>query len=303
VVLPAELSNKDGDLFVGLCEYCDQKAGFFQSVHPACVAKANSTAETVKTFVTKTIVDGGSLADIQLGLPPIIGNVKEQYVHEAIQNGLNEGVGQVARKAPVSGDDFTRIEAIMTAYGVKTEISKRWFGFIALCQSNMLHQVLNSILPAWQDPPLFNLRHGEVLCYQTGRTVVYAEEKTVSTGRGYGGVSLPVGHGIYAHLGESKPQKVSGLIPLDAGQVAITSENFYFAGQKSTLQIPLRHVIRYQPYVDGVGICVSHGAPKVFTFNQSCQFPDGRYLTVDVQWDSGWFLYPFLTALTNRLNV
>ena len=288
---------------MGLCEYCDQKAGFFQSVHPACVAKANSTAETVKTFVTKTIVDGGSLADLQLGLPPIMGNVKEQYVHEAIQNGLNESASQVARKAPVSDDDYTRIEAIMTAYGVKTDISKRWFGFLGLCQSNMLHQVLNNILPAWGDPPLFNLHHGEVLCYQTGVTVVYAEEKTVSTGRGYGGVSVPIGGGIYAHLGESKPQKVSGLMPLDGGQVAITSENFYFAGQNMTLQIPLRHVIRYQPYVDGIGICESHGAPKVFTFNQNCEFPDGRSMTVKAQYDIGWFLYPFLTALTNRLNV
>ena len=288
---------------MGLCEYCDQKTGFFQSVHPACVAKANSTVETAKTFVTKTIVDGGSLADLQLGLPPIMANVKEQYVHEAILNGLNESASQVAKNGPVSDEDYNRIEAALKEYGVQTDISKRWFGLLDLSQSNMVHQVLNNILPVWDDPPLFNLHRGEVLCYQTAVTVVYAEEKTVSTGRGYGGLSVPIVGGIYAHLGESKPQKVSGLVPLDGGQVAITSENFYFAGQKSTLQIPLRNVIRYQPYLDGIGICESHGAPKVFIFNQNCEFPDGRSLTVKVQYEVGWFLYPFLTALTNRLNV
>jgi hypothetical protein len=288
---------------MSLCPYCGEKAGWLQSSHPACVAKANSTAETVKTFVIKTIVDGGSLADLQLGLPPIMANVREQYVHEAILNGLNEGASQVAKRAPVSDDDYTRVEATMKAYGVNTDISKRWFGLLDLSQSNMLHQVLNNSLPVWGDPPIFNLHHDEVLCYQTGLAVVYAEEKTVSTGRAYGGFSVPVGGGIYAHLGESKPQKVSGLLPLDCGQVAITSENFYFAGQSTTLQIPLRHVIRYQPYVDGIGICESHGAPKVFTFNQDCEFPDGRSFTAKARYDVGWFLYPFLTALTNRLNA
>jgi hypothetical protein len=288
---------------MSLCPYCGEKAGWLQGSHPTCVAKANSTAETVRTFVIKTIVDGGSLADLQLGLPPIMANVKEQYVHGAILNGLNEGASQAAKRAPVSDDDYTRIEAIMKAYEVCADVSKGWFGLSDLAQSNMLYQVSNDILPAWGDPPIFNLHHGEVLCYQTGVTVVYAEERTVSTGRSYGGLSVPIGGGIYAHLGESRPQKVSGVLPLDCGQAAITSENFYFAGQNTTLQISLRNVIRYQPYADGIGICESYGAPKICTFNQDCQFPDGSSLTVEARYDVGWFLYPFLTALTHRLNA
>jgi hypothetical protein len=67
----------------------------------------------------------------------------------------------------------------------------------------------------------------------------------------------------------------------------ITSLALYFGGQKTTLRIPLDRVLRYQPYVDGVGVCESHGAPKIFTF-------DYRGM------DTGWFFYNLLLALTSR---
>jgi hypothetical protein len=65
----------------------------------------------------------------------------------------------------------------------------------------------------------------------------------------------------------------------------ITSLALYFGGEKTTLRIPLDHVLRYQPYVDGVGVCESHGAPKVFVFD---------YRGMDV----GWFFYNLLSALS-----
>jgi hypothetical protein len=107
---------------------------------------------------------------------------------------------------------------------------------------------------------------------------------------------------MYGHLGESRPQKVSGLMPIDAGAFGITTENIYFSGTHTTTQISLRNVVRYQSYIDGIGISEAHGAPKVFTLFQDCQFPDGRSLTGCSGYDIGWFLYPLLTALTNRLN-
>src|ERR1035438_3859329 len=68
----------------------------------------------------------------------------------------------------------------------------------------------------------------------------------------------------------------------------ITSLALYFGGQKTTLRIPLDQVLRYQAYVDGVGVCESHGAPKVFTFNHGGM-------------DAGWFFYNLLSAITNNL--
>jgi hypothetical protein len=91
-------------------------------------------------------------------------------------------------------------------------------------------------------------------------------------------------------------------MPIDAGALGITTENIYFSGSRTTTQISLRHVVRYQSYIDGIGISEAHGAPKVFTLFQDCQFSDGRSLTGCSGYDTGWFLYPLLTTLTNRLN-
>ena len=57
----------------------------------------------------------------------------------------------------------------------------------------------------------------------------------------------------------------------------ITNQVLYFGGQQKTLRISLQRVIRYQFYVEAVGICES-GSPKLF-------FPDYRGM------DTGWFFF------------
>jgi hypothetical protein len=295
---------------MGMCEYCGTSAGWFSSGHPACVAKVESAAKAVNAFVVETLLGGGMLADLILGVEKILSdnNIKEQYVHNALMDGLDAGIGQFSKRAPISNDDYSRMKVICGAYGaespdeLKRNMSLRHFGTIDMDPSNILWQAQNNCLQNWPNP-VFNLQRGEILCYQVGGvTAILAEEKTVTTGRGYGGFSVPLGHGLYGHLGESRPQRVSGLMPIDAGALGITTENIYFSGSHTTVQISLRHVVRYQPYVDGIGISEAHGTPKVFTLFQDCQFPDGRSLTGSIGYDIGWFLYPLLTTLTNRVN-
>jgi hypothetical protein len=286
---------------MGMCEYCGTSAGWFSSSHPACVAKIESTAKTVNAFVVETLLGGGMLSDLILGVQKILSdnNTNEQYVQDAILDGLDTGIGQFSKKVPISNDDYVRMKAICESFGYKTSVKR--VGSLDSALSNILWQAQNDCLEHWPDP-LFNLHRGEILCYQCETSAVLAEEKTVTTGRGYGGISVPLGHGMYGHLGESKPQKVPGLMPIDAGALAITTENIYFAGGHTTAQIPLRRVVR-KCYVDGIGIYEAHGVPKVFTMFQDCQFPDGRSLTGCSGYDIGWFLYPLLTTLTNRINA
>jgi hypothetical protein len=111
---------------------------------------------------------------------------------------------------------------------------------------------------------------------------------TTNRSRTYQGLSLPVGRGIYYHIGGSQghQERTSGLLPLDGGKILITTKALYFGGQEKTFRIALDHVLRYQPYVDGVGVCEDRKAPKVFVF-------DYRGM------DAGWFFYNLLTALSN----
>src|ERR1700678_1416920 len=99
---------------MSLCEYCGEKAGWFQSSHPACVAKVESTAKTVKAFVVETLLGGGMLADLTLGVQKILSNnnTKQQYIHDSLMDGLDAGISQFSKKALISNDDYTRIKAI-----------------------------------------------------------------------------------------------------------------------------------------------------------------------------------------------
>lgn len=202
----------------------------------------------------------------------------------------------MALQSPISDDDFERLFAISDGFDLspinrRAEFAeRRWFAVPQLALSHTLWQVLNHIAPVFEEDPMFNLRSGETPIFQTGTaSVMYAEERTISTHtRSFGGLSLPVGGGIYYHVGGSQghQERASGLQELDIGGMLITSLALYFGGQKTTLRIPLDRVLRYQPYVDGVGVCEARGAPKVFVLNYSGM-------------DMGWFLYNLLMALTS----
>lgn len=303
-----EQTKECGDPKMSQCEYCGQNAGWFQSSHPTCIAKVENTGKIVCAFVIETILGGGTLADLTLGVQKILNenNTKQNHVHVALMDGLDAGISQLSKKAPISNEDFARTQAMCDQFDtenadeIQRNRSLKHFGQIDRILSSVLWKAQNNCQQQWPDG-MFNLHRGEILCYQSGSAVL-AEEKTVTTGRGYGGVSMPIG-GMYVHLGESVPQKVSGLMPIDAGTFAITTQNIYFAGSNTTEQISLRNVVRYQPYLDGIGICEAHGVPKVFTLFQDCQLPDGRSLSGCTRYDAGWFLHPLLTALTNRLNA
>jgi hypothetical protein len=129
--------------------------------------------------------------------------------------------------------------------------------------SHTLWQVLHDVMPFYDGAGRmqFNLQADEQPIFSIGKATL-AEERTTSTGaRTFGGLSVPIGGGVYYHLGASQGHQVSGLLPLDMGEILITSHSLYFGGQRRTLRILLQHVVRYQSYVDGVGVCESHVPP------------------------------------------
>ena len=217
--------------------------------------------------------------------------------HETLLQAANDAAAKIALQAPVSQDDYQRVFAILQGWGIQIYIhsgelvSRRWFGLPQLDMSLILWQVLHGINPVYDGTGRmqFNLHPGEVPIFTAG-TVTFAEEQTVSAHtRVFGGLSVPLGAGIYYHIGASEARSVSRLLPLDVGEMLITTRAIYFGGQKRTLRIPINRVVRYQPYLDGVGVCESDGPPKVFAM-------DYRGL------DTGWFFFNLLSALANRLT-
>lgn len=270
---------------MGICEYCGEKPGWFQSSHPACVAKADSTGQAVRTLVFNGILAGRSYADLSAEVQQVLADnkVKEHFVHELLLQGADNAVSQLALQSPVSVEEWDRLFGVLKGFNIdayRSEfVARRWYGLSQLAMSCILWEVLHDVHPGLTDPIQFNLRSGEKPLYQTGNTVTYLEERTISNHvRSFRGLSLPIGAGVYYHIGGSQghQERTSGLLPLDSGNLLITSHALYFGGQKTTLRIPLDRVLRYEPYLDGVGVCESHGSPKVFTFDHGGM-------------DTGWF--------------
>jgi hypothetical protein len=285
---------------MALCEYCGESAGWFSSSHPACVAKADSTGQTVKDLVFDGILAGKPYEELSAAVQDALTDNKVLFKHvrEALLQGVNDALSQLALQAPVSEDEFERLVAIsgsegfdMMSYGAGI-VSRRWFSVAQLTMSVVLWQVLHNRSPWFEGSVDFNLGSNEIPVYQSGDNVIYAEERTVSTHvRSFGGLSVPIGGGVYYHFGGSQghQERTSGLVQLDGGKMLITSQALYFGGRQTTFRIALDRVLSYQPYVDGVGVCESHGAPKVFVFDYSGM-------------DAGWFFYNVLSALTRNLT-
>lgn len=279
------------------CDLCGDSAGLFKSRHAACNEKAEVIRKSLHELVFQGSLSGKVYADLNAESKQIATENKLpiKYFKENLLQAANDAAYQIALASPVSEDDLNRLVEILQGFGIDSytqELAqRRWYGFPSLGMSHTLWQVLNDVTPFYDGVGRmqFNLHRGEEPIFSAG-AVTYAEERTVNTGsRSYGGLSLPVGAGIYYHIGNSQEHKVSGLIPLDAGEMLITSRSLYFGGEKKTLQISLAQVLRYQPYIDGVGVCEAHGAPKVFV-------PDFRGM------DTGWFFFNLLLAITSKLN-
>jgi hypothetical protein len=280
---------------MGSCDLCGENAGWFQSRHPACEARADSVRETLKQLLLNGTLTGKFQAGLEAEARQIVAENRVPFDHfrEAMLQAANNAASQLALQSPVAEEEASRVADILRGFGIDEYSSewaqRRWFGLPLLIMSHTLWQAFHGIAPFYDGTGRmqFNLRSGETPIFSAGK-VTFAEERTVSTqAKGFGGLSIPIGGGVFYNvdLAGGRQGQVSGLLPLDVGEMLITTQALYFGGPKRTLRIPLDHVIRNQFYVDGVGVSESHRVPKVFV-------PDYRGM------DTGWFFFNLFTALT-----
>jgi hypothetical protein len=283
---------------VGLCEYCGQKSGWLRANHRGCEANADLAGRSLKEIVYRSTLAGRpySIVKEEVKRRLSLDNLRMEPFREIVLQAANDAVSQIALRAPVSQADYQRLDEMlgpdgfnMHSYGEGVK-SRKWFGYALLAMSSLLWQVLHNVRPVFDDPLDFNLRPNEYPIIQTGECVTYAEQRMISQHtRSFGGLSVPVGAGIYYHFGGSQGhvQRSAGLVAVDGGKVLITSAALYFGGKLRTFRIPFPNVLRYESYTDAVGVCEAHGAPKVFIFDYSGM-------------DAGWFFYNLLAALSKR---
>lgn len=57
---------------------------------------------------------------------------------------------------------------------------------------------------------------------------------------------------MYYRVGASNPTKQFGLVPTDEGELLCTDTAIYFGGNRSTLRIPHKNILRLESFTDGV---------------------------------------------------
>jgi len=279
------------------CDLCGDSAGIFKNRHPSCELKAQSLKRNLHDLVLSGILAGMPCSELKAQTETKLQEEKlpNSYFQQAMLLAANDGAMQISQKAPIPPEEFTRLHDLLIGFGFpegnRDEIlGNGLWGMAFAGMSNVLWEVQNDVVPYYDGmgKMQFNLRHGEQPIYSCGK-VTFAEERTVNTGsRVFSGFSVPIGAGVYSHVGASQAGKVSGLLPIDVGAVLVTSQALYFGGQQRTLRISLSNVLRYEPYADGVGVCEAAGPPKVFV-------PDYSGM------DTGWFLFNLLSTLTSKL--
>jgi hypothetical protein len=90
--------------------------------------------------------------------------------------------------------------------------------------------------------------------------VTYLEMRKVNN---YGGARIRIMKGFWVGGGQSKSHDEQ--TEIDKGYLNISQKELVFAGQSTTISIPLKQIIRIQPYVDGIGI-FKDGRQKGYSF-------------------------------------
>jgi hypothetical protein len=171
--------------------------------------------------------------------------------------------------------------------GFTPEAMRKTPGLTAMTFSFLIWTVLHDEIDAYDGPIHFNLQKGEMPVFGFAN-VLLSEERTTSSYVGaYSGASIRVAKGVYYHLGGVRGEKVqsNSLQEVDYGDFLMTTGGVYFGGREHgvNFRVPYRHIVRFQPYLDAIGICKDHGREQIFA-------PQNLV-------ECGWFLFNMLQAL------
>ena len=219
------------------------------------------------------------------------GRLSEDEVRSTALTAADKACAMFAPEIPLSNEQRERIGGIFHLIDPRfadqspDEMAK-WLGFIAMIYSNMLYEVLHGQVPYYNPAAFTTFRLGRDEHPITKRGSTLAEYRTVSSGRTYQSVSLPVGHGMYYRIGTSAPKaQQTGLVPVDEGELLISTRAIYFGGQRQTFKIAHSSILRLESFRDGFGVHENYGSGKAF-------------IPYSLGFDDGWFFVNLLSALT-----
>ncbi len=258
---------------MGLCKYCHEKAGLFKDAHETCVVDAQAALTDINAIVVGAI-KGSLPCTTPLLIEDISGLLRRGRLSAAdacntILKAADDATFEFAKATPMSNEEAERIGDIYkgikpTWFDDMSSITK-WRGYMALVSSNTIHEVLHKRVPYYTEEMASGFRLGMDEHPIVRRKVMLAEYKSISAGRNYQSVSLPIGGGMHYRFGTSYANtQQTGLVPIEQGLILITTQAIYFGGNLHNFSIPFTSILRVESFIDGFGVYENYGAGKVF---------------------------------------
>jgi hypothetical protein len=258
---------------VGECKYCGQSAGWFRDAHGGCVAASQSGFLQISSTVDHAVAEEKSYSQIRSDIEQsrTASRIPAEDFHNALVAGLNTGAEKLGLAAPLSVEKHGALQDFIKDAGLTPQELVKTNGYKAAVTSMLLWSLLNgkaSIVASVPEHP-FNLQVGEIPLIMFGSVTYSQETVTRSRQGGYSGGSVPLGHGMYYHFGgfQSRTMEQTSLKEIDYGRLLLTTQNMYFGGDHKSFRLPYDHVVRFEPYSDGLGIFrdSTNARPELFT--------------------------------------
>lgn len=274
---------------MGDCIYCCKDAGFLKSKHSVCETKHTNGCATIKSLLINAFINGIDFYTIDKQIKTILSDsfinsekLKQIYLNafdEAILYYLNDGViSDIEKKSVARFQQYTSLPQQVLNSNKSLE---------KVVQSDILHSVLNGIIPApsitIQGSLPFMIGKDEKILW-VFRDVELVEQKIKRefVGRSQG-MSFRVMKGVYYRVGGFKgsPIETTQMISIGRGILVLTDKTIYYNCPQKSLKIPYKKLISIEPFSDGVGFQKDGASSKPF-------FLKGM---------DSWFTYNLITNL------
>ncbi|ABF42394.1 hypothetical protein Acid345_3393 [Candidatus Koribacter versatilis Ellin345] len=271
------------------CRFCGKKAGLFKHEHEECALDHSEAMRNFPLSIETALTSGKTIAEAGSGLDEIAekGRLTSTEKWQLFTEVWNRVVRVIAMESPLSPDQYSALEHFYNESKMSADAVQSTAGGRAAILSFLLWTVYHDQIDPYRGPVNFNTKDDEVAVFGMANIYLLEERAQRVSNSVYGGLSLPIGHGIYYHMGRGQSQSVSVQVlkEIDYGDILITTKRLYFGGTSKSFAIEHKKALRFEPFSDGVGISAT-GKPKIL-----------RCAAFD---DCGWFLYNLLTALAAR---
>jgi hypothetical protein len=248
------------------CIYCGQSAGLFRRQHAECARIYEEGLHRITSASEAGLTTGGDLDQLAGEILKIA--TESRIPRTRMQEALFKAWASHLRKALEAGHLTVQEEKALRAFRWRFGLRELEGPLVAatvaeevgrtsaqLDQAGVLREIFEGRVPAVPVssslPFAFTGSEKVVwVFYNVGHLTLRRERHYEG---GSSGLSVRVASGVYVRSGAFRGSAVVSTHAMqdDAGQLAVTDENVYFAGRSVAFRIPLRKIAAVIPYADG----------------------------------------------------